>query len=146
MRRSETSLTAFAQSPPESASQKSYAQARQILGAGIKAVGGLEALQAANDITREMTGARSDQGQGLRPVPATQSGKPPVTNPYTKATSVRDLRGQRVMEYRETSQVGGTPFKYRRILGGNSTFFVNYTVGVIYQNTPPNIVLFWANA
>jgi glyoxylase-like metal-dependent hydrolase (beta-lactamase superfamily II) len=131
-------LTAFAQAPTESASQKSYVQARQTLEAGIKAVGGLEALQSVTDITREMTGARSDQGQGLQPVPVAQSSKPPVTNPYTKATSIRDLRGQRVMEYRETSQVGGKPFKYRRLLSGNSIFFVNYTAGVMEQNTPPN--------
>jgi len=98
-------------------------------------------LQAVNDITREMTGARSDQGQGLQPVPAAQSGKPPMTNPYTKATSVRDLRGQRLMEYRETSQVGGQPFKYRRIFNSNSVFFVNYTTGVMQQNTPPNIAV-----
>jgi len=139
-------LTAFAQSLPESVSQKSYIQARQTLEAGIKAVGGLEALQGVTDITREMTGARSDQGQGLQPVPVAQSGKPPVTNPYAKATSIRDLRSQRVMEYREASSVfGGQPVRYRRIFSGATMTSVNYITGVMQQNRPPNPALVWAS-
>jgi len=37
------------------------------------------------------------------PVPRPGVSQPPVTNTYHKATSVRDLRGQRAMEYRETA-------------------------------------------
>ena len=138
-------LMTFAQTPA-TVSQKSYSRAKEILAAGIDAVGGLKELQAINNITREMTGARSDQGQGLRPVPITQSSKPPVTNPYHKATSVRDLRGQRMMEYREaSSNFGGQSVRYRRIISGNTFSFVNYITGVLSQNTTPNIALAWAS-
>ena len=57
------SLNTFAQSPRESATEKSYARAREVLEAGIKAMGGLDALRAINNISREMSGVRTDEGQ-----------------------------------------------------------------------------------
>ncbi len=63
------SLTSFAQSPHESATGKSCARAREVLEAVIKAMGGLDALRSVNKIAREMAGVRTDEGQGLRPIP-----------------------------------------------------------------------------
>jgi len=55
------SLTSFAQSPHESATGKSYARAREVLEAGIKAMGGLDALRSVNNISREMSGVRTKE-------------------------------------------------------------------------------------
>lgn len=109
-----------------SLSEKSYLQARQVLEAGIKAMGGLEALQAVADITREMAGTRTDEGQGMQPVPRTDGATPPVTN-HPKLRSVRDLRGQRISEEFEDTIFGGQPIKSRSVLAGNTSFFASDT-------------------
>ncbi len=45
----------------------SYQAARQVLDAGIKAAGGLEALREIKDVSREATGTAYAQGQSLQP-------------------------------------------------------------------------------
>src|SRR6266404_1772128 len=120
----------------KSISEQSYYRAHSVLESGIKALGGLEALRDIKDITREMTGTRSDQGQGMWPVPPSRSGQPPVTNTYHKATSVRDLRGQRAMEYRETAIFGGQSLTYRNVATGNLAFFARYGTKVLRQSPP----------
>jgi len=47
--------------------ETSYKEARQVLEAGIKAMGGLEALQAVKDVRRVGTGTGYNQGQSLLP-------------------------------------------------------------------------------
>jgi hypothetical protein len=136
------SMTLAASVPAQqekSASAESYSRARQVLESGIKAVGGLEALRAINDITRELTGTRSDQGQGMWPVAQVNAHEPPVTNTYRKATSVRDLRGQRAMEYRETAIFGGQSLTFRNTVTANMAFAARYGTNVIRQAPPPAI-------
>ena len=123
----------------KSVSEESYSRAHSVLESGIKALGGLEALRDIKDITREMTGTRSDQGQGMWPVPPSGSSQPPVTNTYHKATSVRDLRGQRAMEYRETAIFGGQPLTYRNVATGTLAFFARYGTKVLRQSPPAAI-------
>src|SRR3989441_8389379 len=123
----------------KSAIEESYSRAHSVLELGIKALGGLEALRDIKDITREMTGTRSDLGQGLWPVPSSARSQPPVTNTYLKATSVRDLRGQRAMEYRETAIFGGQPLTYRSVATGTLAFFARYGPKVLRQSPPPAI-------
>jgi glyoxylase-like metal-dependent hydrolase (beta-lactamase superfamily II) len=129
-----TSMTAAQQ---RSITEKSYTQAREVLEAGIKAIGGPESLQAISDVTRELTGVRTDQGQGMEPLTPAQSASPPVTNTYTKGTSVRDLRAGRAMEYRETTIFGGQPLIYRSVVTGSVAFFANYVTKNIRQTLPP---------
>jgi glyoxylase-like metal-dependent hydrolase (beta-lactamase superfamily II) len=117
-----TTITLAQQSP--NLSEQSYRQAREALEAGIKALGGLEALQSINDITREMSGSRIDQGQGLQPA-AHFDNEP-------KATSIRDLRGQRAMEHSEARLLGGQPRKFRSVLTPNALFATNYVIQMIY--------------
>ncbi|MFI4946157.1 MAG: hypothetical protein ACHP85_22970, partial [Burkholderiales bacterium] len=45
----------------------SYQAARQVLDAGIKAAGGLDALREIKDVSREATGTAYAQGQSLQP-------------------------------------------------------------------------------
>jgi len=47
--------------------QASYQAARQVLDAGIKAAGGLDALRDIKDLSREATGTAYAQGQSLQP-------------------------------------------------------------------------------
>ncbi|MDT4897517.1 MAG: hypothetical protein QOH25_2594 [Acidobacteriota bacterium] len=129
-------LAAVTTAQQRSVTEKSYMQAREVLEAGIKAIGGAENLQAIADVTRELTGVRTDQAQGMQPVPASETDHPPVTNTYTKGTSVRDLRGGRAMEYRETAIFGGQPLIYRSVITGNAAFFANYVTKNI-RTTPP---------
>lgn len=119
---------------PPSGSLESALRAREVLEAGIRAMGGLEALQALQNITRELEGVRSDQGQGARPYLGSD-GNPSVTSTYQKATSIRDLRNQRSLEYRETAIFGGTPFLYRIVASPSLAFSTN-DVTRTYRQTP----------
>jgi glyoxylase-like metal-dependent hydrolase (beta-lactamase superfamily II) len=119
-----------------SITEKSYAQAREVLEAGIKAVGGAESLQAIADVTRELTGVRTDEGQGMQPVASSERERPPVTNTYAKGTSLRDLRGGRSMEYLETVIFGGQPLIFKRVVTGSAAFFANYVTKNIRQTLP----------
>ena len=121
----------------KSASERSYLQARQVLEAGIKAMGGLQALQAIGDVTRELSGTRSDQGQGMQPVPA-NTGQPPVLN-HPKQTSIRDLKNQRAYDQTEATIFGGQPFKFRSVLNGNANFTLNYVSQTVRESPPTAI-------
>jgi glyoxylase-like metal-dependent hydrolase (beta-lactamase superfamily II) len=122
----------------KSISEKSYLQARQVLEAGIKAMGGLEALRAVTDITREMSGVRTDEGQGLMPV-AHRSDyfrtlDAPVVN-HPKVTSIRDFRKQRAADLLEDVILGGQPIKRRTVVTATAAFTVWYDY--VYQAVQP---------
>lgn len=120
----------------QSMTEKSYLRAREVVEASIKAMGGLAALQAIQDVTREMAGTRSDQGQGMQPVPSSQASQPPVTSTYTKFTSIRDLKNGRALEYREAMIFGGQPIRFKSIITPAGAFGVN-EVTKTYRQTPP---------
>jgi len=113
------SATVFAQQQGRSLSEKSYGQARAVLEAGIKAMGGLEALQAVSDIAREMSGTRTDEGQGMQPV---KEGEAPAVLSRPKMKSLRDLRRQRALDELDAVIFGGQPLKVRSVLAGNTAF------------------------
>src|SRR5262245_24418180 len=135
------SLTAFAQSPQGSVSEKSYARAREVLEAGIKAMGGLDALRAINNISREMSGVRTDEGQGLRPIPHRgdyyRNGEAPVVN-HPKVKHVNDLSGQRLSDSLEDVILGGQPLQIRNILTKDSAINLNFNLGTIEARQLPN--------
>ena len=109
-------------------------------------MGGAEALQAVADVMREMTGTRSDQGQGLQPVSTSNDDQPPVTNTYRKFISVRDLHGQRAMDYREATSPGGQPLRFRFIVTPNAAFSINHVTQTVRQSPPPVIATLRAAA
>jgi glyoxylase-like metal-dependent hydrolase (beta-lactamase superfamily II) len=65
-------LAAFsaAGASPITAGLRSYAKAREVLDAGVRAMGGLDALQSLESVRRTIARDRVDTGQGLRPFPA----------------------------------------------------------------------------
>jgi len=135
------SLTVAAQSPPESASQKSYARAREVLEAGIKAMGGLDALRNISNISREMSGVRTDEGQGLRPIPHRgdyyRNGEAPVVN-HPRIKHVHDLRGQRLSDSLDDVIFGGQPLRIRNILTKDMAINLNYNLGTAETRQLPN--------
>src|SRR5262245_64167224 len=135
------SLTTFAQSPRESATEKSHARAREVLDAGIKAMGGLDALKAINNISREMSGVRTDEGQGLRPIPHRgdyyHNGEAPVVN-HPKIKHVHDLRGQRLSDSLDDVIFGGQPLRIRNILTKDMAINLNYNLGTVETRQLPN--------
>jgi glyoxylase-like metal-dependent hydrolase (beta-lactamase superfamily II) len=110
---------------PKSAVQKSHLQAKQVLEAGIKAMGGLDELQKITDVTREMSGIRSDEGQGAQPV-WPRVAEPPATN-HPRTRSVRDLRGGRTFDEVEAVIFGGQPLRFRQVLDGTTAFATSET-------------------
>jgi glyoxylase-like metal-dependent hydrolase (beta-lactamase superfamily II) len=135
------SLAVAAQSQPESTSQKSYAKAREVLDTGIKAMGGLDALKAINNISREMSGVRTDEGQGLRPIPHRpdyyRNGEAPVVN-HPRIKHVHDLRGQRLSDSLDDVIFGGQPLQIRNILTKDLAINLNYNLGTVETRQLPN--------
>ncbi|MGA9771711.1 MAG: MBL fold metallo-hydrolase [Blastocatellia bacterium] len=107
--------------------ESSNLKARQVLEDGINASGGITQLRAINDITRQIQGLRTDEGQGLAPIvhrpDYSRSVKAEVTN-HPKFVSVRDLRKQRISDSLEDKILGGQPIKFRTVLTPDSYFIV----------------------
>ncbi|HEX6649625.1 MAG TPA: MBL fold metallo-hydrolase [Pyrinomonadaceae bacterium] len=109
----------------KTAVEKSEAQAKAVLEAGIKAMGGLDELQKIADVSRELSGVRSDEGQGAQPI-WPRVPEPPATNhPHIK--SVRDIRGGRAYDEIEDVIFGGQPFKLRNALTSTTAFSTSET-------------------
>ncbi|HEY6660431.1 MAG TPA: hypothetical protein VI031_04790, partial [Pyrinomonadaceae bacterium] len=109
----------------KTAVEKSYLQAREVLEAGINAMGGLEELQKITDVTREFAGVRSDEGQGAQPV-WPRVAEPPATN-HPRVKSVRDSRGGRAFDEVEAVIFGGQPLKFRGVIAGTTAFATSET-------------------
>jgi glyoxylase-like metal-dependent hydrolase (beta-lactamase superfamily II) len=117
--------------------EKSYLEARTVLDAGIKAMGGLEELQKINDITRELSGDRSDEGQGMNPVWPRVAEPPVLAHP--RLTSVRDIRGGRAFDAVEATIFGGQPIRFRSVVAGPNAFGVSEVAKNIRILPPPAV-------
>jgi glyoxylase-like metal-dependent hydrolase (beta-lactamase superfamily II) len=120
---------ALAQPPARSASEKSYARAREVLDAALAAAGGREALQSIRDVTRTGKGTAYNQGQSL--VPET-----PYTSRAVDVTSVVDFSNRRAATETATTPQGAIPGKARTVLAGDSGFAVNLVTNVMTPSTP----------
>lgn len=100
-------------------------QAKPVLVAGIDAMGGLAALQAVKTITRENTGDRSDEGQGLRP---RMAGNAPAAVNHPRQLVVRDLHGQRAADFIRDTILGGQQLVRRTYVAptGAATVLYDY--------------------
>ena len=120
---------ATAQSSAKSASETSYAKARQVLDAAIEAAGGRAALQSIKDVSREGTGTAFNQGQSLTP-------EPPYTSRPVAVTSVVDFANRRSATETATTPQGGVAGKARTVLAGDVGFGVNLVTKVVTPVTP----------
>lgn len=103
--------------------EKSYLQAQAVLDAGIKAAGGIEELRKITDVTRELSGTRSDEGQGMQPVWPRVTEPPVLTRPRVK--SVRDIRGNRTFDETEGVIFGGQRLHFKAVIAGPNGFGIS---------------------
>lgn len=112
----------------QNASLDSTLKARQIVEAAIKASGGIDALREVKDVTRELAGFRTDEGQGLRPIAHKSDYLQTLDTPATsnpKMTSVRDYANQRSLDILDALMVGGQPIKFRTVVDAKTAFSAN---------------------
>ena len=103
---------------------QSYQEARQVLDAGIKAMGGLEALQTLKDLRRVGAGTGYNQGQSLLP-------DAPLTTRAIELTTVQDFARGRSSTETTTVPAGGIMGKTRAVLTGDSGFGYNLVTKVM---------------
>ena len=118
--------------------EKSYLQAREVLDAGLKAMGGVDELQKIADISRDMSGTRSDEGQGMMPV-WPRAGEPPVLA-QPKMKSVRDLHGGRAYEEVEATIFGGQPLHFKSVVAGQNAFGASEEAKEVRTLPPPAVI------
>ena len=98
-------------------------RAQSIVAAALDAMGGLDALQAIGDITRQLSGIRTDAGQGAHPVALGVLDPPAINHPVV--TSVIDVRGQRTLNILRDTIYGGQPLARRTVAGPTGGYFAN---------------------
>ncbi|HEV2863265.1 MAG TPA: MBL fold metallo-hydrolase [Pyrinomonadaceae bacterium] len=99
-------------------SERSYAQARRVLDAGIEALGGLDALRASQEVTLKVTGTSRARNQSVD-----------ITTAYDRTPLQEwlyvDLANRRYIFEQRTEAPGGFVFGGRNVIEGNQGFFVN---------------------
>lgn len=99
-------------------SEKSYARARAVLEAGLQALGGVEAIRAAGDVSVKMSGHGLARNQSVD-----------IGGAYDRArheeTLYIDLRNRRYVVETRDELPGGFVFGGRNVISGNQGFFVN---------------------
>lgn len=107
----------------------SYKEARQVLDAGIKAMGGLEALQAVKDVRRVGAGTGYNQGQSLVPDSA-------LTTRAMEVTSLQDFARGRSSTETMNLPTGNVMNKNRAVLAGDTGFGYNVVTKVVTPSAP----------
>ena len=101
-----------------SSSVQSQARARKVLEAGIAALGGLEAIRAAQDVSVKVSGFSYARNQSVS-----------VNPPYDKMTRDEslyiDLRNRKYIIETRDPLPGGFVFGGKQVINGNQGFFVN---------------------
>lgn len=122
-------LTTFAaaQSPP-TAGLNSYHKARRVLDAGVKAIGGLEALQNVKSVRRQMSGEWIGSGQHPRPYAVTAPTlTPPPANGLDEPMVLIDYSGNRWLEEKVESDIKREDSITRKNSGTEATGFETIT-------------------
>ena len=136
MRASASSILAFVCLAPAAlfggSARTSYEEARPVLDAGIKAMGGLEALQAVKDVRRIGAGTGYNLGQSLRP-------DAPLTTRTMEVTSLHDFAGGRSATETVNVPTGGVTTKVRAVLSGDSGFGYSLVTKVLTPSTPAGV-------
>jgi glyoxylase-like metal-dependent hydrolase (beta-lactamase superfamily II) len=112
-------------------SEKSYTRARQVLDAGIRALGGSEAFRSTEDISIEYSGRAFEQGQSANP-------QAPYYVRQESGTRIIDLRGKRSLFESKTNYIGGSgsSTRVRQVLNDKSSFTLDLETKVIYPIAP----------
>ena len=102
----------------KTASEKSYAQARRVLVAGLDALGGLDAIREAGDVSVKVSGHAFARNQSID-----------IATPYDRTrydeTVFIDLANRRYVIETRAEAPGGFVFGGRNVINGGQGFFVN---------------------
>jgi len=107
---------------------RSYQEARQVLDAGIKAAGGLEALREIKDVSREGSGTNYTQGQSLLP-------DGPLLARAVETRTFQDFAGGRNAALLATTGAGILPAKTRTV-AADTGFSYNMMTKVMTSLAP----------
>ncbi|MGH9532822.1 MAG: MBL fold metallo-hydrolase [Terriglobales bacterium] len=106
----------------------SYHRAKQVLDAGVKAIGGLEALRAVKTVRRQMSGEWIGSGQHPRPYAVTAPTLiAPPANGLDELTSLIDYNGNRWLEEKVESDIKREDSITRRNSGTDRSGFETIT-------------------
>lgn len=110
-------------------SDSSYKRARQVLDAGILALGGSDVSRKTEDISIKYSGKAFEQGQSANP-------KAPYYVRQEEGTRIIDLRGNRSLFESTTNYLGGGSTSSRQVLNDKSSFSLDPEAKVIYPIAP----------
>jgi glyoxylase-like metal-dependent hydrolase (beta-lactamase superfamily II) len=126
------STHAPAQQTSKSATAESYRRAYQTVEAGLDALGGVEALRAAEDVWVKASGSTWARNQSLK----VEAPWDQLTRDETLYADVR--RGRFVFESRDPAP-GGFVFGGKVVVGGGQAFFVNERDRTLQPLNPANL-------
>src|SRR5512132_3211344 len=106
----------------------SAVNARKILDGAITAIGGAARLASISDITRKIERTRTDPGQEVTPGT--------ISRTHGSVISIRDLKGQRLVEDRQLEITGGQLAHFATLLSPTNGYTVNYQTG-FYRTVAP---------
>ena len=113
----------------ESMSERSYRSAREILDAGLQALGGSETFRKVDDISLKYTAKSYEIGQSASP-------DAPYDVRNVEITQVLDLREGRSYRDQKTQFRGGSPYWGRHILKDKDSFILDGRSNVVYPINP----------
>jgi glyoxylase-like metal-dependent hydrolase (beta-lactamase superfamily II) len=119
-------------SQAKSVSEKSYEKARQVLDAGLVALGGVEAIRAAEDVSIKGKGVAYARNQSVGVLP------PFDAMPHDESLFVNTGRQRFVFENRDPLP-GGFVFGGKVVISGGQGFFVNPRDRTVAPLNPANL-------
>jgi glyoxylase-like metal-dependent hydrolase (beta-lactamase superfamily II) len=114
----------------KSASEKSYAQARRVLDAGLEALGGREAIGKIEDITLKFSGINYARNQSESPDTAYFEGR-------LNGALTFDVKGNRIL-FEQASSSPGFSFRNRQIIKADKGLAFDLTAKTAVAFTNPN--------
>jgi glyoxylase-like metal-dependent hydrolase (beta-lactamase superfamily II) len=106
----------------------SAVNARKILDGAIDAIGGAALLASISDITRKIERTRADPGQEATPGT--------ISRTHGSVISIRDFKGQRLVEDRQLEISGGQIAHFATLLSPTNGYTINYQTG-FYRTLAP---------
>ena len=103
----------------KSAAERSYAEARRVLNAGLEALGGVEAIRAAEDVSVKISGHAYARNQSVD-----INSKEYDRQPHEESLYI-DLRNRRYIVETLDTLPGGFVFGGKNIINGGQGFFIN---------------------
>ncbi len=116
----------------KSASEKSYAQARRVLDAGIEALGGRDAIVRVEDISLKFSGINYARNQSESPDTAYFEGR-------LNGAITFDVKGNRVI-FEQAANSPGFSFRNRQIIKADKALIFDLTAKTATAATNPNAI------